>query len=124
MQVTAVNKDGSIKRKLIYSNVILMVDKYDEVTFHVNEPGDVQLDFKFTFRDEGEKYSAEGKINDDGHTVELVLNNWYADTKIENVQPIEIPLENGKKIWVKYGTISNEKESFRLLYFSVWGVAQ
>jgi Domain of unknown function (DUF6864) len=120
--IKATSKDGKIKRELIYNQSVLMVDKYDSLSFQVI---DVKLlmnvTFNFEFSDTGKKYSAEGKISEDGSKVNLTLNNWYSTSRVENTVPMELNLKSGTKLWVKYCTTADEKNSLRLFHLTVWG---
>lgn len=120
--ITAVNKDGSIKRELVFNETILMVDKYDALTFEVkNERFGMSIKFHFTFSDTGEKYGSDGNLSDDGNEVFLTLHNWYSAYRVENIDPIELDLISGHRIWLKYGTSAEEKPDFRMFHLTIWG---
>lgn len=119
--ITALSKDGSTKRQVVYNEFIMMLDKYDSLTFHVDdEKFGINMTFNFKFSDSGDKFTADGKVLDDGKVVNLTLNNWYS-TKAENTTPIKLKLKNGKSIWLKYSTGALEKNDFRMFHITIWG---
>lgn len=122
MMITALSKDGKHKREVIFNEIILMLDKYDSLSFEVkNETFEIDMKFNFSFSDSGDKYSADGTVTNDGKEVNLILHNWYSSFRAENTKAIELDLKNGKKIWVKYGTSADEKQTFRMFHLTIWG---
>ncbi|WKL46586.1 hypothetical protein Q1W71_16655 [Flavobacterium pectinovorum] len=119
--ITALSKDGKHKREIIFNDIILMMDKYDSVSFDViNKKFDIDMKFNFEFSDSGDKYTATGTISDDEKDVDITLNNWYA-LRVENTKPLEIDLKSGLKIWIKYGTTADERKNFRMFHLTIWG---
>lgn len=120
--ITALSKDGKYKRKVVYNEVILMLDKYDSLSFHaIDKDFDLDMKINFEFSDTGDKYSATGNFSDDLGEINLTLMNWYANDRVENNLPLELEMKSGKKIWLKYGTSANEKKNFRMFHLTVWG---
>ncbi len=120
--ITALSKDGKIKRKVIYNEVILMIDKYDSLSFQVKDDS-INLDTKvnFDFSDSGDKYGAKGNVSDDYSDINITLINWYSSSRVENTAPVEVELKSGKKIWLKYGTSADERKDFRMFHLTIWG---
>lgn len=120
--ITALSKDGKITRRVIYSEVILMVDKYDTLTFYAkNKEFDFEMKFIFEFSDSGEEFKVKGNYSKDDNEINLILQKWYSPSRVENTNPLELVLDSGLKIWVKYGTSANEKFDFRMFHLTVWG---
>jgi len=120
--ITALSKDGKIIRKVVYNEVILMMNKYDSLSFHAKD-NNIGIDMKinFQFSDTGEKYAAKGTVSDDFSEANITLVNWYSTARVENTSPVEIILKSGKKIWLKYGTSADEKKDFRMFHLTIWG---
>lgn len=120
--ITALSKDGKITRNVIYNEVILMVDKYDTLTFHAkNEEYEFDMKFKFEFSDSGEEFKAKGNYSKEDNEVSLILQKWYSQSRVENTKPIELVLDSGLNLWIKYGTSANESNDFRMFHLTVWG---
>jgi hypothetical protein len=120
--ITGISKDGKDKRQVIYNEVILMVEKYDTLTFEAkNEAFAFDMKFIFEFSDSGEEFKAKGNYSKENKEINLTLEKWYSHARVENTEPIEIVLETGLKIWVKYGTSATEKSNFRMFHLTVWG---
>lgn len=120
--VEALSKDGSIKRVLLYNEVVLLVDKYDSLSFPIkNDEYGIDTVIKFNFSDTGTKFTSDGNISNDQKVLSLSLNKWYGAIKVENTDPIELDLKSGKKVWIKYGTTAEEAHTFRKFHLTVWG---
>jgi hypothetical protein len=120
--ITALSKDGKHSREVLYNEIVLMLDKYDSLSFDVkNKKFVMDMKFNFSFSDSGDKYSADGALSDDGKEVNLTLNNWYSPFRAENTNAIEFDLKSGHKILVKYGTSADEKQPFRMFHLTIWG---
>jgi len=120
--ITAINKDGKEKRQVLYNEIILMVDKYDSLTFDAkNEEFNFDMKFTFEFTDSGEEFKSKGNYSRENKELKLSLEKWYSQSRVENTEPIELVLDSGLKIWIKYGTSASEKRDFRMFHLTVWG---
>ncbi|HMB99873.1 MAG TPA: hypothetical protein VKN14_02425 [Flavobacteriaceae bacterium] len=120
--IKALSKDGKVNRQVLYNEVILMIDKYDTLTFHaINEEFNFEMKFNFEFSDSGDEFKANGNFSQKDKELTLKLEKWYSQTRVENTEPLEFDLDTGLKIWVKYGTSAIEKRDFRMFHLTVWG---
>ncbi|MDW3209878.1 MAG: hypothetical protein R8N23_08430 [Reichenbachiella sp.] len=118
--ITASSKNGKHKRKLIFNENILLVDKYDEIQFEVKEKS-LKLTLKFKFVDEGKKYAADIEQFDEGRILEFTLHGWYHDFNIENTNPVIWESTNKDQVlWIKYSTKSQKEHTFREFHITVW----
>ncbi len=110
------------KRRVIYNQSVLMVDKEDEISFFVkDEKLNYETTFNFDFSNEGEELKTTGTISDDGKTINLTLHKWLNSLGTEVTTPIELSTNIGKRIWVKFRTTAEKKNTFRMFHLTIWG---
>lgn len=118
--LTATDKNG-ISRRVIYNENALLVDGSDALSFKIKDDI-VKLEFtlNITFSDEGKELSTTGKVSDDGKTFDMTLHQWDNSMGTELTQPIELSTSTGKKIWFKFKTTADKKNSFRSFHLTIW----
>ena len=118
--ITSTSKDG-YKRRLIFNETVLLVDKEDVVSFLVKDGTNFETTFNFTFSDSGEKLKTTGNVADNGKVVNMTLFQWDNSLGSEVTNPIELKAMNGKRIWVKFKTYADKGNSFRTFHLTIWG---
>ncbi len=119
--ITAISKDG-IKRRVIFNDTILLVDLEDKLSFSFkDEKLSFELTFNFIFSDEGEELMTSGTVSDDGKIVTMTLHKWNNSLGTEVTKPIELSTSAGKRIWIKFKTFADKKNSFRSFHLTIWG---
>lgn len=118
--ITAISKEG-LKRRAIYNDSVLLVSKDDSVSFSFKDTAmNIDRTFNFKFSDEGEEFKTTGNVSTDGKVINLTLFKWNNSLGTEVTTPIELTLENQKKIWVKFRTTADLPNSFRSFHLTVW----
>jgi hypothetical protein len=119
--ITAISKDG-FTRRVIFNDTIILVDSEDKLSFYFNdEKLKYELTFNFTFSDNGEELKTSGNVSDDGKAVNMTLHKWNHSLATEVSKPIELSTSTGKRIWVKFKTSADKKNSFRSFHITIWG---
>jgi hypothetical protein len=116
----ATDKNG-ISRRVIYNENVLLVDRGDTLSFKIKDDK-VILEFtlNITFSDEGKELSTTGNVSEDGKTFNMILHQWDNSMGTELTQPIELATNTGKKIWLKFKTTADKKNSFRSFHLTIW----
>ena len=119
--IIATSKDG-YKRRVIFNDKVLLVDSEDILTISfIDEVLKLELTFNFTFSDEGEEFKTSGNFSEDGKIINLTLHKWDNSLGTELTKPIELTTSNGKRIWIKFMTSADKKNSFRSFHITIWG---
>ena len=119
--ITAISKDG-FTRRVIFNDEILLVDSEDKLSFYFkDEKLNFDLTFNFTFSEDGEELKTTGNVSDDGKVVNMTLHKWNNSLGTEVTKPIELSTSTGKRIWVKFKTFADKKNSFRSFHLTIWG---
>jgi hypothetical protein len=119
--IIATSKDG-FNRRVIYNDTILMVDSDDKLSFSFkDEKLKFELTFNFTFSEDGEELKTSGTVSDDGKIINMTLHKWSNSLGIEVTKPIELSTVSGKRIWIKFKTSADKKNSFRSFHLTIWG---
>lgn len=115
------SKDGNNRRVICNENLIL-VDSEDSLSFEVNDAKlNLDLTFNFTFSDDGEELRTSGTFSDDGKIVNITLHKWNNPAGAELTKPIELTTTIGMRVWVKFKTYADKKNSFRSFHLTIWG---
>jgi len=119
--IISISKDG-IKRRVIFNDTILLVDMEDKLLFSFkDEKLTFELTFNFIFSDEGEELTTSGNVSDNGKTVTMTLYKWNNSLGTEVTKPIELSTTTGKRIWIKFKTFAEKKNSLRSFHLTIWG---
>jgi hypothetical protein len=117
--LTAKDKNG-ISRRVIYNENVLLVDRGDMLSFRINDQKEMlEFTLNITFSDEGKEFSTTGNVSEDGKILDMILYQWDSSMGTELIQPIELATAE-KKIWLKFKTTSDKKNSFRSFHLTVW----
>lgn len=116
----ATDKNG-INRRVIYNENVLLVDRGDALSFKVKDDK-IMLEFtlNITFSDEGKELSTSGNASEDGKIFNMILHQWDNSMGTELTQPIELVTNTEKKIWLKFKTTADKKNSFRSFHLTIW----
>lgn len=118
--IISIDKEGN-KRRVFYNQNIIMVDREDKLSFSVkDEPTEIDITLNFDFSDEGKELSTSGNISDDGKILNMTLFQWNNSVAAELTKPIELATLTGKKIWMKFKTSADKKNSFRSFHLTLW----
>ena len=105
---------GLYMYKVIYKFLLKLV-------YFKDEKLQFELTLNFTFSDDGEELKTSGDLSDDGKTVNLTLHKWNNSFATEVTKPIELSTNTGERIWVKFKTSADKKNSFRTFHLTIWG---
>ena len=118
--IISIDKEGN-KRRVFYNQNIIMVDREDKLSFSIkDEPNEIDVTLNFDFSDEGKELSTSGNITDDGKILNMTLFQWNNSVAAELIKPIELATLAGKKIWMKFKTSADKKNSFRSFHLTLW----
>ena len=118
--LTATDKNG-ISRRVIYNENVLLVDRGDTLSFKIKDDIDIlEFTLNIIFSDEGKELITTGNVSEDGKTLNMILHQWDNSMGTELTQPIELATNNGKKIWLKFKTTADKKNSFRSFHLTIW----
>ncbi|MFD2583406.1 DUF6864 domain-containing function [Pedobacter vanadiisoli] len=122
MNVTATSTDG-FKRRIIYNESILLVDIDDTLSFSFHdEKLKITLTLNFTFSKDGEPLKTSGNLSEDKKTVNMILYKWDKLEGSEILKPVILTAtQSGKKIWIKFKSSADVKNSFRFFHLTIWG---
>ncbi len=115
-------KDGTRWRRLLSEDLVL-TDSGVRLAFHVR---DEELKFEttlaFVFSDEGDRYSANAELTDEGKLLTVTLNKWVPDGAefIENVDPMELTIGGNRTLHLKYRTHADLKRNWRTFQITIW----
>lgn len=114
------SKNG-IKRKLLYNEFLLLVDKEDHLSFEIKNDG-LEFTINFTFSSNGPENTTSGSVSDDGKVIDMTLYKWESTLGVESTNPIEFTRRNStKRVWIKFKTSAESLKSFRSFHLTVWG---
>lgn len=120
MEIVSLGHDN-IHRRLIYNDSILSYDRLDTLSFHVIYANpNIDFNIIIKFLDEGEKYQTRTEILNDGKDLVVTLLRWDSSNFIELIKPMEFNLKNGRKIWLRFASKTNNNISSRTFQISVW----
>ena len=118
--VIATDKYG-IKKRVVCNENILMVNIEDSLSFIIK---DSTTPFEFIinieFSDEGKALSTSGTVLEGGKGINMTLHQWNDSVSTELTQPIEFNTNFNKKVWIKFKTSADKKNSFRSFHLTVW----
>ncbi|RUT79111.1 DUF6864 domain-containing function [Ancylomarina longa] len=117
--IVSQNKNGQ-NRLLVYNESVLMPDKDDNLTFII-ENENLNYKIRFTFSQEGEKYSTTFWEDSNAGYLHYQLNNWDSSTYVEVTKPVELKVLNSdSKFWMKFRNQSLENKNHRKFQLSIW----
>lgn len=115
--ITSISEKG-IKRKLIMTESIILVEKSDKICFDVVNNDD-QFQLFFGFSETGKEYSSTSNPTTDPNIYDITLNKWNGSGFIETIKPWEL-IRNNSSYWIHWRTYSNEKVMQRVFEITIW----
>jgi hypothetical protein len=115
--ITSISEKG-IKRKMIMSESVILVEKSDKICFDVDNNDD-RFQIIFGFSETGKEYSTTSVPNIDPNIYDITLNRWNGSSFIETSKPWEL-IRNNSSYWIHWRTYSNEKVVQRVFEITIW----
>ncbi len=113
------NKIDNAKRLLVYSQTILLVDREDDLVFQI-ENEHLKYTIRFSFSDDGEKFSTQFWENKASRVLIYKLFKWDSPTYVEISKPVVLEDEQYGKFLLKFRIESLENRNQRKFILNIW----